>query len=489
MEPVTVRGLEAREGETAFAFLVLRLVTAVDREGLIELIRFIAPLVPDAEAFIEELPTDLEESMRIVGVPWLPPDAAQVEVQRQLIDATRDRGVEAAWFFQTGTSLPSIDDDEDEDEVDDDEVEDDAARSEVASREVTGTEEIEIGPLGDVGDEDLDAAADDDDDDDDDEDDDEGDDDDDDEDDEDDATWSHGPPPQVAEVAFPVDGFPAIIDELDWEDFGIAFKMAGPALPGESTVLLGFHALWLAPYGGRYRNAAVTIDRKHHAAHLWIDRFASPTSAEEQVHHLLWIVSRLHEVTPIVHARFGGATMAQKYAGLMGDTSEPFVIGGNPLIAVYAERGEGGVDAWIDVQNHWSSEELAHMLRELAIEVVTQDDANGAGGGGGEGSRDEVDAVFDTSDEVRLAPVDLVVDDDAADDDDADAADAADDADDDDDDDAAGEGDEQDRGRHITSYAGEVLAERARAGLLDPRVADALRPSATSEKTSIAARA
>src|SRR5690606_28607834 len=62
-------------------------------------------------------------------------------------------------------------------------------------------------------------------------------------DDDDDAAWSHGPPPQRAEVPFPVDGYPAILEELDWEDFGISFKLAGPFTPGESTVLLGFHAL------------------------------------------------------------------------------------------------------------------------------------------------------------------------------------------------------------------------------------------------------
>ena len=118
------------------------------------------------------------------------------------------------------------------------------------------------------------------------------------------AVWSHGPPPQGISGEFPVDGYPAIVDELDWEDFGIAFKLAGVAMPGEGTVMLGFHTLWLAPYDGRYRNASVTYDRRHHAAHLWVDRFAVPCSAEEQARHLLWIVSRIHQVLPGIHARF-----------------------------------------------------------------------------------------------------------------------------------------------------------------------------------------
>ena len=51
-----VHGLDARQGETAFAFLVLRLQHAVNRDQLVELIRHIASVIPDAEAFIEELP-------------------------------------------------------------------------------------------------------------------------------------------------------------------------------------------------------------------------------------------------------------------------------------------------------------------------------------------------------------------------------------------------------------------------------------------------
>src|SRR5690606_2864858 len=121
---------------------------------------------------------------------------------------------------------------------------------------------------------------------------------------------------------------------------------AGPFTPGASTVLLGFHALWLAPYGGRYRHTAMEIDRGHHAAHLWVDRFAVPCSPEEQVGHLLWVISKLHEVMPVLHARFGGATIAQKLGRLLGDLRESFVLGGNPLLAVHAESGESGVDLW-----------------------------------------------------------------------------------------------------------------------------------------------
>ena len=46
---VRVHGLAPREGDAVFAFVVLRLAIAVDRAGLVDLLRRIAPLVPDAE--------------------------------------------------------------------------------------------------------------------------------------------------------------------------------------------------------------------------------------------------------------------------------------------------------------------------------------------------------------------------------------------------------------------------------------------------------
>ena len=107
MASVTVTGLDALEGETAFAFFVVRLRQPTARDGVVELLRYVAPLIPDADAFIDELPDDLEDEIRILGMPWLPPEAGHaVDAQRRLIEARATVGVEAAWFFQTGTSLP-----------------------------------------------------------------------------------------------------------------------------------------------------------------------------------------------------------------------------------------------------------------------------------------------------------------------------------------------------------------------------------------------
>jgi len=221
-----------------------------------------------------------------------------------VIDEASRHGVEAAWFFQTGTSLPiKAQDDEDEDEDEDEDVAvEKLVTQPVPDVEAGWTDEVEtsvtepIDLLGAIADED-------------DEDEDDG------EDDEDDATWSHGPPPQLMSVRFPVDNYPAILEELDWDDFGITLKLAGAFTQGEATALLGFHTLWLAPYGERYRNAAVTVDRRHHSAHLWVDRFAVPVSNEIQVHHLLWVLSKLDEVVPIIHARFGGRRWGRSTPG------------------------------------------------------------------------------------------------------------------------------------------------------------------------------
>jgi len=522
-----LHGLEVQRGATAFAFLVFRLARPVDRAALVALIEHVAMIVPDAEAFVDELPEDLDEPMLLVGMPWLPPESRdELAAQRRLIERAASHGVEAVWCFQTGTSLPEVEEDDDADgyEDDDADADDDADEDDDedegedpdenadADRAASWDDDIlaALDSISEVTSPPLEASSDvpverapvrttaavadeeaEDDDVDDDDDDDDGDGDDDGDADDDDATWSHGPPPQTARVRFPVDGYPAILERLDWEDFGIAFKLGGPYLAGEGTVLLGFHALWLAPYGGRYRNAAVTIDRTHHAAHLWVDRFAVPCSAAEQVHHLLWVLSKLDEVTPVVHARFTGASMAQKYGSLMGETREPFVLGGNPLLAVHARDGEAGVDAWLASQHVWANEEVAQMLRELAIAIVgergasavAEDDevarrspalAAGLAAAGSDDDAGDDDEVARRSSALEAGFAAAGSDD--ADDGDADGGDADDGDGDDGEDGADAGGAERDRGRHITAYAGELLKERARAGLLDPRVADALRP-------------
>jgi len=388
-----IHGLDAREGDTAYAFFVVRFARPADRGALRELVQHLAAAIPDSATVIEELPR-LAEPARLYALPWRPPAAGdEVAAQQRLVASAAAFGIEEAWFFQTGTRLRGA-----------------------ADRDV---------------------------------------------DDEDDARWSHGAPPLAREVRFPVDGYPEILEQLDWEDFGIAFKLEGEAAPGEDTLLQELHTLWLAPYAGRFRSAGVTIDRAHHAAHLWVDRFAVPSSAEEQVHHLLWIVSKLDEVIPVLHARIVGATLTQKYGGLTGDTTAPFVLGGNPVRALHAEGGEEAIDRWLERQSEWSSEEVAQMLRELAVELVAQarpeeEDEEEDDDEDEEEDEEDEDAFFGDED-----------DDDEEDEDEDEEEDER---------EVRGEARDEDRGRYLTHFAGEVLAARARAGRLDPRAADRLRP-------------
>src|ERR1051326_7277509 len=115
---VAVHGLAALEGDTAFAFFVVRLRDAVDRDGLARVLRHFSALIPDADAFIDELPDPLDEDVRLFGMPWQPPEGDDLAEQRRLVEEAGAVDVEAAWFFQTGTSLPAQAMDEDESDAD-----------------------------------------------------------------------------------------------------------------------------------------------------------------------------------------------------------------------------------------------------------------------------------------------------------------------------------------------------------------------------------
>ncbi len=193
--------------------------------------------------------------------------------------------------------------------------------------------------------------------------------------DEDEAShWRFGPPPAATEAPFVVERYPEIVDEYDWEDFGIALKLATPAVPGEAEVIGAFHRLWVMAYVDPraeevpFRNTAVTFDEAHRAALVWIDRFCPPATVTQLVQHLLWIAARIHDVVPVAHARFGGASMEQKYHHMMENAAPPFVLAGNPLVRTFHEKGEAAAFAWAESQTTWSPKEVAAMFVELGTE-------------------------------------------------------------------------------------------------------------------------
>lgn len=187
--------------------------------------------------------------------------------------------------------------------------------------------------------------------------------------------WRNGPPPTETSVPFPIERYPDIIDDYDWESFGVAIKLSGPALPGEESVVNAFFALWLSAYQDEraeefepFQRADVVHDREHRSALMWVERFAVPATASDQVHFLLWILARIHDALPIAWARFEPVDDAVKSRAITDDEHEPFVLAGNPFAERFRRHGEEPALAWAVSQSAWSRRELAGMLIEVALE-------------------------------------------------------------------------------------------------------------------------
>ncbi|MEO7732212.1 MAG: tetratricopeptide repeat protein [Kofleriaceae bacterium] len=166
--------------------------------------------------------------------------------------------------------------------------------------------------------------------------------------------WRNGVPPLEHSVVFPIERYPEIIDDYDWESFGIALKLAGTGLPGEESVVNAFFALWLSVYQDErvdefepFQRADVVHDRKHRSALMWVERFTVPATAADQVHFLLWIVARIHDILPLLWARFDSVDDAVKSRATGGasnalPTSAP---GGSSASGGMASAASGGGSA------------------------------------------------------------------------------------------------------------------------------------------------
>jgi hypothetical protein len=186
--------------------------------------------------------------------------------------------------------------------------------------------------------------------------------------------WRHGPPPTESSVPFPIERFPEIVEEFEWDDFGLAVKLAGAEVAGEDSVINAFFALWLSVYHDEraedfepFAHADVVHDRPHRSALLWIDRFTVPATPGDQIGFMLWIAGRMHEIIPIAWARFDQSDLPSRYRSLDGDDSPPFVLAGNPLAERFRLLGEAAAMSWAVAQSLWDRREIAGMLIELAI--------------------------------------------------------------------------------------------------------------------------
>jgi len=116
-------------------------------------------------------------------------------------------------------------------------------------------------------------------------------------------------------------------------------------------------------------------DRKHRSALMWVEGFEVPVTASEQVHFLLWIVARIHDVVPISWARFETVDDAVRARADGGEGIEPFILAGNPFAERFRRHGEEGALLWAVSQSAWSRRELAGMLIEVALEHDPDDPA------------------------------------------------------------------------------------------------------------------
>jgi tetratricopeptide (TPR) repeat protein len=153
--------------------------------------------------------------------------------------------------------------------------------------------------------------------------------------------WRNGVPPLEHSVAFPIERYPEIIDDYDWESFGIALKLAGTGLPGEESVVNAFFALWLSVYQDErvdefepFQRADVVHDRKHRSALMWVERFTVPATASDQVHFLLWIVARIHDILPLIWARFDSVDDAVKSRATGGGSNALPASGSGSMASV-----------------------------------------------------------------------------------------------------------------------------------------------------------
>ena len=409
-------GLEPRRSDLARGIVVARSSRPLDAASQRALWDALgaAGITEPSEAGTEPDDDDDGRPRQWLAAPWLPPAVHEVDGQRAAFEhAAVTYGLEMIWCVKVETGIDGV------------------AWLELAaveSREPTSADEPPASPAEvlaassaspaevlysapdapaiELAAEPGDPAAPSDDDDDGDDDDDDGDDDD------DDDTfagelgegvvleshWRHGVPPLEHSVGFPIERYPEIIDDYDWESFGIAIKLAGTPLPGEESVINAFFALWLSVYQDErvdefepFQRADVVHDRRHRSALMWVERFAVPATASDQVHFLLWIVARINDILPLTWARFDNVDDAVKSRANGdagggpgegpggepggGSTDEPFILAGNPFADRFRRHGEEAALAWAVGQSTWSRRELAGMLIEVALDHDPDDPA------------------------------------------------------------------------------------------------------------------
>jgi tetratricopeptide (TPR) repeat protein len=374
---VEISGLEPRRSDLARGIIIARSAEPLDAQtqrAIWDALTAAGVTEKETEDSGDEDDDDPDPARQWIAGPWLPPSLTEVDGQKLALEAVAARyGLEAIHLIKVETGIDGVawmemttatrdDDEETEPEPGVEQELVDAIFDEPAEvlyaapdAPATSSEATTEGP-----------------------------DDDEDEDDPDDelvteieidSHWRNGPPPLEHTVSFPIERYPEILEDYDWERFGVALKLAGSPLPGEESVINAFFALWLSVYQDErvdelepFQRADVIHDRKHRSALMWVERFTVPATATDQVHFLLWIIARIHDVLPIAWARFDNVDDAVKARADTSDGNDPFVLAGNPFAERYRRHGEEPALAWAVSQSAWSRRELAGMLIEVALE-------------------------------------------------------------------------------------------------------------------------
>jgi len=373
---VELSGLEPRRSDLARGIVIARGARPLDEDAQRAIWRALAAAGVTEESEPEDRREEDEEpapARQWIAGPWLPPSTGELERQRTAFEeVAAQHDLEAIWLVKVETGIdgvawmemaaaePREDEDEDEDEAEDapvvDAVFDEPAEVLYAAPDApeAAPEEPELATEDDADEDDDELVAEL----------------------EIDSHWRNGPPPLEQSVAFPIERYPDILEEYDWERFGVALKLGGTALPGEESVINAFFALWLSAYQDErvddfepFQRADVIHDRRHRSALMWVERFSVPATISDQVHFLLWIVARINDIIPIAWARFESVDDAVKARADVDvdEGAEPFVLAGNPFEDRFRRHGEEGALAWAVQQSAWSKRELAGMLIEVAL--------------------------------------------------------------------------------------------------------------------------
>ena len=371
-------GLEPRRSDLARGIVIARSKTPLDpatQQARWASLAEAGVTEPERRETDDGADPEHEIERQWLAAPWMPPAVSELEAHRTALEkAAATFGLEAIWCVKVETGIDGVAwmeisaSEPSESDPDDPPLSDDPP--EVVDAIFDDKEEV-LYAAPDAPEPSVEGEA-------------SGEDDSDDEDDEDmtddiasalESHWRNGVPPFEHSVSFPIERYPEVIDDYDWESFGIAMKLSGPALPGEESVINAFFALWLSVYQDErtdefepFQRADVVHDQRHRAALMWVERFAVPATASDQVHFLLWIAARINDILPLAWARFDAVDDAVRSRAVPDDGSEVFILAGNPFAERFRRHGEEPALAWAVSQSAWSKRELAGMLIEVALE-------------------------------------------------------------------------------------------------------------------------